>query len=396
MATFFLVVIYIAFISLGLPDSLLGAAWPVMRLDLGVALDAAGLVSLVVTVGTIVSSLLSDRMTRRFGHGKVTAVSVMATAVALLGFSLSGAYAWLLVFAIPLGLGAGAVDAALNNYVALRYSARHMSWLHCFWGVGAFIGPLILSASLAGGFGWRGGYRSIAIVQFVVTALLFATLPLWKSQGKTPQQNKPDAQEAREIPRAAGRFGVLALPGAVPALLTFFFLCSIEVGVGLWCASFLTEARGLSAEVAAAGQSLFYFSITAGRFVSGVAASRFSPTGQIRLGGSIALVGAVLFVLPLPVFCSFLAVGVIGLGIAPIYPCMIHETPRRFGQANSQKIIGFQMASAYTGSTVMPPLIGLLANGWSIWGIPLLLLPISLLLLYFSQRCARSSAKNGG
>ncbi len=391
MATFFLVLIYIAFISLGLPDSLLGAAWPVMRLDLGAALDAAGMVSLVVTAGTIVSSLLSHRLIKRFGTGKVTAFSVLATAAALLGFSLAPGFGWLLALAVPLGLGAGAVDSALNNYMALHYSARHMSWLHCFWGLGASAGPLVLSFWLARGSGWRTGYLTIAIIQFVVTALLFATLPLWKSR----ETALGDAAEEEQAPPAKGRLGVLALPGAPAALLTFVCLCAVELGVGLWSASFLTEAKGMTAQAAASGPALFYFSITVGRFISGMAASRFSPVRQIRLGGILAVVGAVLFLLPLPVFFAYGAIALLGLGSAPVYPCMVHETPRRFGAANSQRMIGLQMASAYTGSTVVPPLLGLAATQFGIGAIPALLLPLAALTLFFSQYAERAVKKVG-
>lgn len=379
MATVLLLVIYIAAISLGLPDSVLGSAWPVMWPDLGVGLSAAGLISMIVAGGTMVSSLVSERVIRRFGVGPVTVVSVGATAAALLGYSFAPSYVFLVALAVPLGLGAGAVDAALNNYTAVHYEARHINWMHSFWGVGAFLGPVIMAGFLEGGGGWRGGYRVLSFIQLGVFALLVAALPLW---GKNAS---PLAKAAAQEDAAGGR-PVIRRPGVVMALLTFTCYCSVESGTGLWCSSFLVGQRGFSEAGGALGAAMFYGSITVGRFLSGLLTARLSSTRLIRMGAVLILCGAGALLLPLPpVFC-YGAVLLLGLGCAPVYPSMIHETPRRFGVENSQKIIGWQMASAYVGSTFFPPLVGLVAGWAGVWVLPVLLLPVAALLLLCSER----------
>lgn len=360
MATLFLLVIYAAFISLGLPDSLLGVAWPVMQPQFGVPLSYAGLVSMSISGGTIVSSLLSAGAIRRFGVGKVTFVSVLLTAGALLGFSVVPSFWWMPVLTIPLGIGAGAVDSGLNEYVAEHYQARHMSWLHCFWGVGALTGPAMMSRLIAAGQSWRKGYLIVTLIQFALAALLLLTLPLWK---------KAQGGHAEQAPSGARSGGVhkslwfpLRVPGVKYALVSFFLYCGIEYTMGLWGSSYLIGRRGMDAASAAGWVSGFYASITAGRFLTGIITSRVGNRWMIRAGQLCILLGALLVMLPLPALWACIGFLLVGFGCAPIFPAMLHETPARFGTAHAQQIMGFQMAMAYVGGTFLPPLFGWMAQ----------------------------------
>ena len=346
--TALLILIYVSFISLGLPDSVLGAAWPSVYPAIGAPVEAAGMISMIVAGGTIVSSLASDRVIRRFGAGAVTAASTSMTAAALLGFSFSGSLAALCAFAVPLGLGAGSVDAALNNYVALHYEARHMNWLHCFWGLGASAGPVILSFFLARS-GWSSGYRAIGLIQLTLAAVLFAALPLWRAQS---------SDEERAVSKALSPIGVVRLPRAVFSLTAFFCYCAIEQTAGLWGGSYLVLQAGFSPDAAARTVSLYYFGIMAGRFLSGFASSRLGSRRMITVGIDVLVCGVAFLAIGVPAAGLFLA----GLGCAPVYPCLIHETPENFGADRSQSVIGVQMACAYVGTTCMPPLFGLAAS----------------------------------
>ena len=380
MTHLLLAVIYLSFISLGLPDSLLGAAWPSMRLEFAVPLSWAGGISLIIALGTVISSLQSDRLTHRFGTGRVTAFSVAATAVALLGFSVSHSYWLLCLWAIPYGLGAGSVDASLNNYVALHYASRHMSWMHCMWGVGAAIGPCIMGWALAGGRGWSGGYRAISMLQFILLAGLMASLPLWK---------RGAGGEARGagVPLKLGQ--VFSIPGAKQVMAMFFCYCALEQTALLWGSSFLVDRAGVSAGRAATLAGLFCGGITAGRAVSGFMTLRFSDGAMIRIGTAVTAVGAVAMLLPLGPAASMAGLMLVGLGCAPIYPCVIHSTPAHFGAENSQAVIGVQMASAYLGTCLMPPLFGLLAGQLGAGILPVYLLALLALMAAMYERLIR-------
>ena len=380
--TTLLVLIYIAFISLGLPDSVLGSAWPVMQAELGAPLSLAGYISMVVSAGTVVSSLASNRLITRFGVGRVTAVSVLMTAAGLLGISLAPGAWMLFLCAIPLGLGAGSVDAALNNFVALHYAARHMSWLHCFWGVGATAGPMILSLQLSRGASWRSAYGLISGIQFALALALFLTLPVWR-RAKAP------AAESGEEQRYLTNREALRLPLVKTALVGFVFFCAVETTSGLWASTYLHQARGLSASEAAMGASMFYGAITLGRLITGFAASRISPARLIRIGQCVCLAGAAMVALPAPSAVGMLGIAVIGLGTSPIYPNMLHETPRRFGARNSQAIVGLEMAFAYIGSTLIPPLFGSLASATTLHLYPWFLAACTLVMLAASETVAR-------
>ena len=383
MLSLLLGIIYLSFISLGLPDSLLGAAWPVIHAEIGAPLSASGFVFMIIAVGTIVSSLLSDRLTRRLGAGKVTAISVAMTCAALFGFSFSRSYAMLCLWAIPYGLGAGGVDAALNNYVALHYASRHMSWLHCMWGVGATVGPAIMGAMLAAGHSWNAGYRSIGLIQLVLMAILLFSLPLWRAaDGGAAESGRGGALSLREI---------VSLRGVKAVMLCFFCDCAVEQTVGLWASSYLVTARGVDPVTAAKCGSLFFLGITAGRAVSGFLTFKLGDREMVRLGLGIIALGILLVLLPVGNGAALAGLILIGLGCAPVYPSLIHSTPAHFGAERSQAIIGVQMASAYTGTSLMPPLFGALAARTSIRFFPLYLLVLLVLMILSHERLVRST-----
>ena len=386
MASLLLPVIYLAFISLGLPDSLLGSAWPSMYTELGASLSWAGIVSMISSVGTIVSALCSERLNLRLGTGGVTFLSVMLTAVALLGFSLSTSFWQLCLWAVPYGLGAGSVDAALNNYVALHYESRHMSWLHCMWGVGASIGPVIMGRALAGGT-WQGGYRTIALLQFALTAVLLLSLRLWKR----PQANVEGADfKPHPIPE------LLRRPGVPQVLLCFFCYSALEATAGMWAASYCTLVRGIDAETAARWASLFYVGITIGRGVCGFLTMKISDQNMIRLGQALIAAGVVLILAPLGQGTLFAGLITVGLGCAPIYPSIIHETPVNFGRDVSMSMTGLQMATAYVGSCLMPPLFGLLAQYVTPTLYPWFLAVILALMFVMAESLHRRTAHRRG
>ncbi|OCA90523.1 MFS transporter [Bacillus sp. FJAT-27225] len=359
MATFLLVIIFLAFISLGLPDSLLGVAWPVMQTDFGAPFETAGLLFMTIAGGTIVSSLFSGRLLKRFGTWKVTVVSTLLTAGALLGFTFSPSVTWLFLCAIPLGLGAGAIDSGLNDYVATHYKAHHMSWLHSFWGVGATLGPVIMAQYITG-HGWDNGYLTISGIQFLLAFVLLLSLPLWNrvKNNKKGISDTPDEliEGDAEHPKP------LQIKGVKLALASFLFYCSVEATMGLWGSSFLVNSKELPVDVAAKWVSFYYLGITIGRFITGFITFKMNNRTLIRMGQMIALTGAALLLLPFPPAFSLAGFIMVGLGLAPIFPCMLHETPARFGKKHSQTIMGYQMAVAYTGTTFMPPLVGFAAS----------------------------------
>lgn len=380
MVHLLLAIIYIAFISLGLPDSLLGAAWPIMHEDLGAPLSYAGIISMIIAFGTVVSSLQSDRLTLRLGTGKVTAISVAMTAAALFGFSASSEFWMLCLWAIPYGLGAGGVDAALNNYVALHYRSWHMSWLHCMWGVGAATGPYIMGMALAMGRGWPAGYHIIAVMQVVLTIILFASLPLWKERKNDMQAASADKRKPLSLRE------IFRIPGAREILVAFFCYSAVEQTCGLWASSFLNLSKGISAEQAASFGAMFFIGITVGRAINGFLAMRMHDESMIRMGQVLILLGIVTVMLPASETFALAGLILIGLGCAPIYPCIIHSTPAHFGRDKSQAIIGVQMAAAYIGTMLMPPLFGILANHLSISLLPIYLLVLLAIMAFMHER----------
>ncbi len=378
-----LIVIYLSFISLGLPDGLLGAAWPTMYLQFDVPVSYAGIVAMIISLGTIVSSLLSDRLTYKMGAGRITALSVCTTAVALFGFSSSTAFWQVCLWGIPYGLGAGCVDAALNNYVALHYTSRHMSWLHCMWGIGATAGPYIMGFVLTGGGHWSGGYRYVGILQIALTVILFLSLPMWK---KRPGETGGSGEESGK-PLSLGQ--IFQIPGAKEVMLAFFCYCALEQTAILWSSSYLALYKGVPEETAAFLGSMFFIGITAGRGLNGFLTLKFSDTQLIRMGQAIILLGIAAMLLPLGEAASVVGLILIGLGCAPIYPCIIHSTPDHFGPERSQALIGVQMASAYTGVFLMPPLFGLIASHITVALLPVYLLAILVVMVLMHEKLVR-------
>ena len=381
MLTILLIIIYIAFISLGLPDAILGSAWPLMHTDLNVPISYAGIATMIVSGGTIISSFFSEKMIRKFGTGKVTTISVLLTATGLLGIYFAPSFIWICLLGIPLGIGAGAVDAALNNFVALHYEAKHMNWLHCFWGIGATSGPFIMSLFLLNQNGWRIGYATIGIIQAILVICLFISLPLWRQFETTQKVEEEDDNDIKIK-------SLLKIPGAKPTLIAFFCYCAVELTTGLWASSYLVVNDGLAVELAAKWASFYYLGITVGRFIAGFLTMKLTNTQMIRIGQTICIIGAILLVLPITSVFKLIGLIFIGLGCAPIYPAMLHETPNRFGKELSQHLMGIQMATAYVGSTLIPPLFGALSKVLGLQMLPYFLLIFLIIMLVSSEKAA--------
>lgn len=377
MTTLLLFVIYISFISLGLPDSILGSAWPIMYQELNVPVSYAGIIAIIIAFGTIVSSLQSDRLTLKLGAGKVTAISVLLTAFALYGFSISSSFWMLCLFAIPYGLGAGSVDACLNNYVALHYKGWHMSLLHCMWGVGAVTGPNIMAFALTRNLGWNKGYLYISILQMILTAILFFSLPIWKKREKVVDGNEAKTLTLREV---------VKIKGVKEVLICFFCYCGVEQSAGLWASSYLNLYKGVNAEEAARFASMFFIGITVGRGLNAFIAMHLTDKTMVRIGLVIIAIGLICMFIPGPALLSLCGLILIGLGCAPIYPSLIHATPTSFGADKSQAVIGIQMAFAYIGVLALPPLFGVIADITSIAYLPIYITILFLVMLFSFER----------
>ena len=383
MFNLILALTYICFISLGLPDSLLGSAWPVMQEQMSVPVSYAGIVSLIICIGTIISSLMCDVMIRKLGIGRIIAFSIGLTALALFGFSISHQYWMLLLWAIPYGLGAGCVDSVLNNYAALHFKSQHMSWLHCMWGVGASISPYIMSFALMKLDNWNYGYLIVSVIQILLSLYIFTTIPLWKN---TPAESGHEVTVQSE---SLSIRQILAIPGAAICFATFFGYCALELTASLWASSYLVQARGVSVEVASGCASLFYIGITAGRAINGFLAMRYSDRTLIRLGLGVIFAGIMLVFMPFHTMLACAGFVIVGLGCAPVYPCIIHMTPELFGKEKSQAVIGVQMAFAYCGFCIMPPAFGLIANHVSIGLLPVYLLVLLVLIIVMHEKLVK-------
>lgn len=382
MISLLLAIIYLAFISLGLPDALLGSAWPTIYREFSVPVSYSGGIFMIIAVGTVISSLQSDRLTRKFGTGVVTFTSVLITAIALFGFSVSHSYLALCLWAVPYGLGAGSVDASLNNYVALYYASRHMSWLHCMWGIGASLGPCIMGYTLSAGQSWNMGYRYIGVLQIALTIILFLSLPLWSRPTASPSDTEENAGSDQPLTLRQ----IIHIPGAKEVLITFFCYCALEQTTSLWASSYLVLHQGLSTKTAARLASLFFIGITAGRFLSGFLTIKLDDTKMIRLGQGITLLGILCLLLPFGRESSLMGLILIGLGCAPIYPSVIHSTPTNFGRDKSQALIGVQMAAAYVGTCLMPPIFGLIAGHINVSLLPIYLLAVLILMILMHEK----------
>lgn len=373
-------IIYIAFISLGLPDALLGSAWPLIHKELTIPLSHAGILSMLISGFTVVSGLLTTRLVRRMGTGLTSAFSVALTAVAMFGFSCSTTFAELVFWTIPFGLGAGAVDAALNNYVALHYSSRHMSWLHAFWGVGVILGPGIMEYSLTHIQSWEKGFVYAGLLQLIPTAILFLSLRLWDRSAITSQHDPIQHNHLtfKQIFKIQGVFNIL---------IAFFCYCALERSIALWASSYMVLNCHISPEKAAGYAALFFIGLTSGRFLNGFIADRFGDQKMIRWGIFLILGGIAISMLPLSSYLHIVISFIImGLGAAPIYPSIIHSTPHNFGKENSQALIGIQMASAYCGSTLMPMLFGYVADKISLAFFPIFLIFLCIGMLTMTEK----------
>ena len=404
MFSILLLMIYLAFISLGLPDALLGSAWPIMYQEFAVPVSYSGTVFMIICGGTILSSLNSEKLNRRFGTGKITAISVLLTAIALFGFSISHSFLMLCLFAIPYGLGAGSVDAALNHYVALHYSSRHMSWLHCMWGLGASVGPYIMGFVLQRGEPWNRGYLIVSIIQFTLAIILFCSLSLWKKNPEELTENSSTAHGAMEgkatsdgaeapKQRALSLKEIFAIPGAKECMASFYSYCALEQTVGLWAGSFMVLALGMEEKLAASYVALFYFGITFGRFLSGFITMKWKDEQMVLGGSAIVFFGIFLLFTPWSRSLVLPALILIGLGCAPVYPSVIHSTPYNFGVEHSSALIGAQMASAYVGTLIMPPLFGVLGRSFSMKLFPYYSMFLLLLMIFAYRRMLQVTKK---
>lgn len=387
MVHLLLAIIYISFVSLGLPDSLLGSAWPSMYGDLDVPVSYAGAISMIIAIGTVLSSLFSAKIIAKLGTGKVTALSVATTAIALFGFSFSHSFWLLCLWAIPYGVGAGSVDAALNNYVAVHYASRHMSWLHCMWGLGTIIGPYVIGAALTHGLSWNTGYRGIGIFQVVLASVLFLSLPLWKKNAAIQASKAKDHAPTKSLSLRE----TFSIVGVKEVAITFFCYCAVEQTAMLWASSYMVLNNGISIEAAASYASLFFIGITVGRGINGFLTYRFTDAQMVRIGESILILGILIMLLPFGNVVTLVGLVLLGLGCAPVYPCLIHATPNRFGTAHSQAIIGVQMASAYVGICIMPPIFGWIANTFSASLLPFYLLIILVCMAAMHERLIRKT-----
>ena len=370
--TALLIIIYFAFISLGLPDGLLGSSWTVMHLDLNSSISNAGIFSMAVSVGTIISSLFCGKLTAKFGTGKLCTFSVLLTALGLFGISTATSFQIMMIYSIPLGLGAGAVDSSLNNFVALHYKARHMNWLHTCWGIGATAGPIIMSGFLVKQNIWRLGYLTFALIQFSLVILLFSTLKLWKPENC---ENERENEKANNLTLKT----LISIPGAKASFLVFFCYCSMENIIGLWGSSYLVFTKAIPPQTAAQWVGYYYLGITLGRLIMGFLSFHFDDDKRITGGNVFIFIGIALLFFQKANILQMIGLIIIGFGFAPIFPAMIHSNPAKFSKENSAGIIGLQMAFAYLGITLMPPLFGYVAKSLTFNLLPYVILLFTLI-----------------
>ena len=387
MYTLLIIIIYLAFISLGLPDSLLGAAWPIMHQELNASISSMGIIAMVISATTIISSLFYNNLRKKFSTGIITTVSIFLTAIAIFGFSYCKNMTAIILCSIPYGLGAGAIDAALNNYVAIHYSSKIMSWLHCFWGVGTIISPFVMSYALANST-WHSGYRTVAYIQIIIGIIMLASLPIWKIN-----KEKDDREE--ESTKSIGILSALKIKGVPSLLMGFFAYCATETTAMAWSCTYLVEVKQIDEPTAAALASSFFIGLTVGRFLGGFITDKLGDRKMILLGTSILAVGLFFMIIPSSNYTiSLIGLIISGLGCAPIYPCIVHSTPYNFGKENSGALIGIQMASAYLGSTFMAPLFGVIGKHLGFHLFPLYMAIFAILMIFMLEKTFKIT--NGG
>lgn len=375
-----LILIYIAFISLGLPDSVLGAAWPSMYRSFGVPEGSAGIITMLMYSGTMISSMASDWIIRKLGTGYVLVLSVALTAITMLGFSMAENFTMLCLIALPYGLGGGCVDASLNNYVATHYKARHMNFLHCFWGIGTIISPLVMGAFIENGGVWTQGYRAIAIFQFILVAVLLFSVPLWKRESNDHQEEKSPVSFRN----------LISMPGVKASLTAFFSYCALETTMGLWTSTYLSEIKGIDLAMATKCGMLFYIGIASGRFISGLISEKLGDVKLIGIGISVTILSLCALLIPGtggPMLYSLIILA--GMGCGPIFPSMVHHSPEISGPDGSQMLIGFQLAMASAGSITIPALFGIIVNRISIALMPCFSLIFALIPLAMVLKISR-------
>lgn len=390
MTTLLLIVIYIAFIGLGLPDSLFGTAWPAIYAEFGVPVSLASVVSLISCFGTFLSSLFSARLINRFGTGKVTAFCTLLTVAGLFGYSLSPGFLWMCFLAIPMGLGAGAIDAGLNNYVALHFSASQMNYLHCFYGIGVTVSPYLMSLALSGSTNWRAGYRLAFWIQLAISLVMFLALPLWQ---RVHQQSLDTAEE--EAPRTLSMRELATMPAVRAVWVVFITACGVEVTAGAWSSTYLVQAKGMALDAAARIVMLYYLGFALGRLFSGLLSKKFTSWQLIGYSQGIMVLALVFLLLPLGTVAAGLGLFLIGLGCGPVFPNMTYLAPLNFGRDVSQSVIGSQMAAAYVGIMALPPLFGLLAQFIGAWLMPWYLLLMTAWMIFATLKLVAAMKKKG-
>lgn len=385
MIIILITVIYLSFISLGLPDAVLGSSWNIIAKEFNTSISNMGILTIIISAGTIISSLNSDLLIKKLGVHKITSISIFITAISMLGFALSPSFLVLCLWAIPYGLGAGNVDAALNNYVAINFESKHMSWLHCMWGIGATLGPYIMSIALINNLDFRGGYIILFLIQIILATIILVSYPVWKI--------KNNEQLYKENKKHLKLNEVLKIKGVLQIGITFFFFCSIEQTTGLWASNYLIFIKNVSPEIATGFTSLFYLGITIGRGINGFFAMKFSNTQMIRFGSIVMLLGVFILFIPSNEIITYIGLAMIGLGSSPIYPSIIHSIPIMFGVDKSQSITGVQMASAYTGTLVMPALFGIIGNEFSFDFYPVFITIMLIMMIFMYEKCLREIKK---
>lgn len=386
--TILLIVIYIAFIGLGIPDSLFGTAWPAIYMELGLPFSFGSVVTVLISAGTVLSSLLSPLLIRRFSTGRLTAFSTALTAASLIGFSFSDSLIFFCLLALPLGIGAGAVDTALNNYISLHYSASHMSFLHCFYGIGVSLSPYLMSLIISSPSGWRGGYQAAFMIQIFITLLLFAALPLWKKADSVhphPSEENVDSLSLRRI---------LNIPGVISICCVFITSCGIEYTCGSWGSTFLVEYRNLPFDTAARIIMFYYIGMTLGRFISGLLSCVLHSWQIIRIGQCLLGISILFLIIPAPPFFAAVGLFLIGLGNGPLFPNLNYLTPQNFGADVSPSVMGIQMAASYIGIMLVPALFGFLGQALSPGIFPFYLLLFYIGMIVFTKKGRNDTKKS--
>ncbi|MGN0906819.1 MAG: MFS transporter [Bullifex sp.] len=389
MALILLAVIYIAFISLGLPDSMTGSVWPVMHLTFGVQLEAAGLISMVTCCGTIISALLSGKLTRKFSTWQITVVSIVLTSVSLFLISRTTAFWQVMLLAFPLGLGGGSIDAALNNFVALHYRKKQLSFLHGFWGIGTLVGPVVISALLTHGSSWRNAYSSVSLIQFVIFLIVLLSLPLWKIFS----DRDDDGEQSEDL--KVKYSDVLRIKGVPFAVLSFMLYCAFENSAMLWSASYMVYDKGFDPAIGASLSGMVFLGITSARILNGLFGDYFQDRYIIRFSIVFITLSAISLIFTSSLPLCYASLFMLGMGFGPIFPVMIHETVLYYDRKHSQTVIGLQMAAAYTGSTLFPPLYGLIASNISQSALPFFILTLNAILALTVTMKHREAEKAG-